>query len=82
MPTADGRIIALDPATGSVCEYFGDGSGQIDLWANMPNVNPGGYYSTSPVAVSRGLIVVGGTVLDNVSTHETTTSRRSPAWST
>lgn len=71
MPTADGRIIAIDPDTGSVCSSFGNGSGQIDLWANMPNVNPGGYYSTSPVVVARGLIVVGGTVLDNVSTHET-----------
>ncbi|HEY0878162.1 MAG TPA: membrane-bound PQQ-dependent dehydrogenase, glucose/quinate/shikimate family [Zeimonas sp.] len=71
MPTADGRIIAIDPDNGSVCRSFGDGTGQIDLWANMPNVNPGGYYSTSPVVVARGLIVVGGTVLDNVSTHET-----------
>ncbi|MCO5101372.1 MAG: membrane-bound PQQ-dependent dehydrogenase, glucose/quinate/shikimate family [Burkholderiaceae bacterium] len=71
MPTADGRIIAIDPDTGSVCKAFGDGSGQIDLWANMPNVNPGGYYSTSPVVVAHGLIIVGGTVLDNVSTHET-----------
>ncbi len=71
MSTADGRIIAIDPDSGSVCKAFGDGSGQIDLWANMPNVNPGGYYSTSPVVVAHGLIVVGGTVLDNVSTHET-----------
>jgi quinoprotein glucose dehydrogenase len=71
MPTADGRLIALDPESGAVCTGFGGGTGQIDLWAHMPNRNPGGYYSTSPVIVTRALIVVGGTVLDNVSTHET-----------
>ncbi len=70
MPTADGRLIALDPETGAVCKDFGDGSGQIDLWANMPNVRPGAYYSTSPPVVAQGLVIVGGTVLDNVSTHE------------
>jgi quinoprotein glucose dehydrogenase len=69
MPTADGRLIALDPESGGVCTTFGEG-GQINLWANMPNVKPGGYYSTSPVVVTRNLVVVGGTVLDNVSTRE------------
>ncbi|UYO92339.1 glucose/quinate/shikimate family membrane-bound PQQ-dependent dehydrogenase [Pollutimonas sp. M17] len=71
MPTADGRVIALDPESGSVCKDFGGGTGQIDLWRNMPNVNPGGYYSTSPVVVTKSLLIVGGTVLDNVSTKET-----------
>lgn len=70
MPTADGRIIALNPQDGAVCRNFGNGSGQINLWANMPNVRVGGYYSTSPVVVTRSLIIVGGTVLDNVSTEE------------
>lgn len=70
MPTADGRIIALDPATGSVCRDFGAGQGQIDLWRNMPNVRYGGYYSTSPPVVTERLLIVGGTVLDNVSTRE------------
>src|SRR5690606_24002253 len=32
MPTADGRLIALDPRSGAVCTNFGAGSGQIDLW--------------------------------------------------
>jgi quinoprotein glucose dehydrogenase len=66
MPTADGRLIALDPDTGSVCKQFGD-HGQVNLWANMPNVNPGAYYSTSPAAIARNLIIIGGAVLDNVS---------------
>ena len=70
MPTADGRLIALDPDSGAVCRDFGRGAGQINLWANMPNVRPGAYYSTSPVVVAGGLVIVGGTVLDNVSTNE------------
>ncbi|PHK95207.1 membrane-bound PQQ-dependent dehydrogenase, glucose/quinate/shikimate family, partial [Pseudoroseomonas rhizosphaerae] len=69
MPTADGRLIALDPETGGVCTSFGE-SGQINLWANMPHPKPGGYYSTSPVVVTRHLVIIGGTVLDNVSTRE------------
>lgn len=70
MPTADGRLIALNPDNGQVCEGFGQG-GQIDLWQGMPNKRPGSYYSTSPVVVTSRLVIVGGTVLDNVSTTET-----------
>ena len=70
MPTADGRIIALDPEDGAVCSNFGNGTGQITLWANMPFPRVGGYYSTSPVLVTGSLIIAGGTVLDNVSTEE------------
>ncbi|MET0350190.1 MAG: glucose/quinate/shikimate family membrane-bound PQQ-dependent dehydrogenase [Rhizobacter sp.] len=70
MPTADARLVALDPETGQPCPAFGGGKGEIDLWANMPNVNPGSYYSTSPVVVTKRLVIVGGTVLDNVSTKE------------
>lgn len=70
MPTADGRLIALDPRSGALCSSFGDGKGQIDLWAHMPNRMPGSYYSTSPVVVTSRLVIVGGTVLDNVSTKE------------
>jgi quinoprotein glucose dehydrogenase len=70
MPTADGRLIALDPESGAVCRNFGGGTGQIDLWRGMPNVLLGGYYSTSPPVVTQQLVIVGGTVLDNVSTTE------------
>lgn len=70
LPTADGRIIALDPDSGAVCRSFGGGAGQINLWRGMPNVRLGGYYSTSPVVASQKVLVVGGTVLDNVSTRE------------
>jgi quinoprotein glucose dehydrogenase len=70
MPTADGRLIALDPSTGAVCRDFGRGTGQINLWRGMPNVRLGGYYATSPPVVTQRLVIVGGTVLDNVSTTE------------
>jgi quinoprotein glucose dehydrogenase len=33
-------------------------------------VRPGAYYSTSPVVVTQKLVIVGGTVLDNVSVNE------------
>ena len=69
MPTADGRVIALNPDDGSRCQSFGD-DGEISLWPGMPTVREGAYYSTSPVVVTRELIIVGGTVLDNVSTKE------------
>ncbi|WLI91612.1 membrane-bound PQQ-dependent dehydrogenase, glucose/quinate/shikimate family [Massilia sp. R2A-15] len=69
MPTADGRLLALDAENGEPCAKFG-GKGEIDLWANMPNRRPGAYYSTSPVVVTSKLVIVGGTVLDNVSTSE------------
>jgi quinoprotein glucose dehydrogenase len=69
LPTADARLIALDPATGDRCPDFGK-DGEIDLWAHMPNVRPGSYYSTSPPVTTRSLVIIGGTVLDNVSTTE------------
>ncbi|MDB5891356.1 MAG: glucose dehydrogenase [Polaromonas sp.] len=69
MPTADGRLIALNPDTGAVCTGFAS-QGELDLWANMPNPKLGAYYSTSPVVLTSRLIIVGGTVLDNVSTKE------------
>lgn len=70
MPTSDGRLIAINPDNGRVCADFGGGSGQIFLWEGMPNYRPGAYYSTSPVVVTSRLLIVGGTVLDNVSTDE------------
>lgn len=70
MPTADGRLVALDAGTGQNCPGFGNGRGEIDLWAHMPNVKPGAYYATSPPVVTRRLVIVGGTVLDNASVHE------------
>ncbi|MCF7203096.1 membrane-bound PQQ-dependent dehydrogenase, glucose/quinate/shikimate family [Pseudomonas oligotrophica] len=69
MPTADARLLALDAKTGERCAGFG-ADGQVDLWANMPNVREGFYYSTSPPVVARDLVIVGGAVNDNVRTTE------------
>jgi quinoprotein glucose dehydrogenase len=69
LPTVDARLIALDAESGKVCQGFGAG-GSVDLWQNMPNVSLGSYYSTSPPVVTRELVIVGGAVNDNVSTHE------------
>ena len=69
LPTVDGRLIALNAENGQICHGFGvDGS--VDLWQNMPNVSPGSYYSTSPPVVTHELVIVGGAVNDNVSTHQ------------
>ncbi|MEB0039696.1 MULTISPECIES: glucose/quinate/shikimate family membrane-bound PQQ-dependent dehydrogenase [unclassified Pseudomonas] len=69
LPTADTRLIALNADTGKLCEDFGD-KGSIDLGANIGTFAPGGYYSTSPPAVTQNLVVIGGHVTDNVSTDE------------
>lgn len=69
MPTADARLIALDARTGRTCAGFGEG-GSVDLWRNMPHRKEGFYYSTSPPAVTRDLVIVGGAVNDNVSVAE------------
>jgi len=70
MATADGKVVALNPADGQTCSNVAGGQGQIDLWQGMPERKPGSYYSTSPVVVARDRIIVGGTVLDNHSTRE------------
>jgi len=69
MPTADARLIALDAKTGEICPGFGD-NGAVDLWANMPHVKEGFYYSTSPPVVVRDRVIVGGAVNDNVRANE------------
>lgn len=70
LPTPDGRLIALGAATGAICPGFGGADGTVDLWQNMPNVQEGSYYSTSPPVIAGNLIVVGGTVNDNFRAHE------------
>lgn len=69
LPTADTRLIALNADTGKVCNGFGN-NGDVDLTANMGSFTPGGYYSTSPPAVTRDLVIIGGHVTDNLSIDE------------
>jgi len=70
LPTADARLIALNAETGEVCPGFGGADGTVNLWENMPHLQKGFYYSTSPPVVTAGLIIIGGAVNDNVSTTE------------
>ncbi|WP_455924250.1 glucose/quinate/shikimate family membrane-bound PQQ-dependent dehydrogenase [Pseudomonas putida] len=69
LPTADARLIALNADTGKVCEDFGN-KGAVDLRANIGKFTPGGYYATSPAAITRNLVIIGGHVTDNESTDE------------
>ncbi|NKN36242.1 glucose/quinate/shikimate family membrane-bound PQQ-dependent dehydrogenase [Agrobacterium sp. a22-2] len=69
LPTSDARLIALDAASGTVCESFAD-KGVLHLETGM-KYNPAGYYySTSPPVIADGKIIVGGAVNDNYSTQE------------
>lgn len=69
LPTADTRLIAINADTGKICKGFGQ-DGSVDLTANMGTFTPGGYYSTSPPAVTKDLVIIGGHVTDNLSTDE------------
>jgi len=69
LPTADARLIAINADTGKVCEGFAN-QGAVDLSRGMGPFTAGGYYSTSPVAVTRDLVIIGGHVTDNESTNE------------
>ncbi len=69
LPTADARLIALNADNGQPCGDFGQG-GTVNLRANVGPFTPGGYYSTSPPAVTKDLVIIGGHVTDNESTNE------------
>lgn len=62
--TIDGRLIALDAATGRPCPDFGEG-GTVDLTEGVGEVQPGEYGVTSPPVVLGDRIVTGSMVLDN-----------------
>lgn len=61
--TLDGRIIAVDAATGTPCPGFGD-NGQVDITEGMGATPPGYVSITSPPTIVRGVIVTGHQVLD------------------
>jgi len=57
--TGDGRLIALDAATGARIQGFGD-NGEVDLRAGVADKFPSaGYGMTSPPAIYRDLAIVG-----------------------
>ncbi len=63
--TIDGRMFALDAATGAACAGFGE-AGVVDLNALMGPIIPGFYQPTSMPTVAGDKIIVGGWVTDNV----------------
>ncbi len=62
--TIDGRLIALDAATGASCQDFGQ-DGQVDLSHDVRLVRRGTYGVTSPPAVIDALVIVGSAIGDN-----------------
>jgi quinoprotein glucose dehydrogenase len=62
--TIDGRLIALDAATGTPCQDFGQ-YGQVDLTRDVRLVRRGMYGVTSPPAVLGALVIVGSAIGDN-----------------
>jgi quinoprotein glucose dehydrogenase len=61
--TNDAKLIALDTATGAPCPGFGVG-GVTSLLDGLGPVQKAYYSVTSPPAIVRGKIVLGGSVLD------------------
>jgi quinoprotein glucose dehydrogenase len=70
--TNDGRLIALDAATGERCPDFADGS-DVDLTVGIgETLWQGEYQVTSPPAVAGELVIVGSAVADNTRTDAPT----------
>jgi quinoprotein glucose dehydrogenase len=61
--TLDGRLIAVDAATGKPCAGFGN-NGQVDITLGMGETPPGYVSITSPPAIVQGVVVTGHQVLD------------------
>ena len=67
--TIDGRMLAVDAATGKRCQDFGQ-NGEISLHEGFGPMEPGAQYATSPPVVIGNAAVVGGYVVDNLKTKE------------
>ncbi len=61
--TMDGRLLALDAATGQPCRDFGD-AGRVDLSAGLGEYSIEEYSVPSPPAIIDDLVIVGAFVLD------------------
>ncbi|HVI25327.1 MAG TPA: membrane-bound PQQ-dependent dehydrogenase, glucose/quinate/shikimate family [Xanthomonadaceae bacterium] len=61
--TLDGRLVAVDAASGRPCAGFGRG-GQVDITVGMGEVSPAMVSITSAPTIVRGVVVTGHQVLD------------------
>jgi quinoprotein glucose dehydrogenase len=61
--TIDGRLIAVDAATGKSCENFGT-HGEVSLLKGLGETVPGFVAMTSPPVLVKGTVVVNHEVLD------------------
>ena len=68
-PVVDGRLAAIDAATGRVCPEFGV-DGLIDLRDGLGPVRPGYYHSTSGPLVVGDRIIVGANIMDGAEIGE------------
>ncbi len=64
MGTNDGRLIAIDAASGDACAEFGDG-GQVVIDVGMELLWPGEFQITSPPVVIADTVVIGSSISDN-----------------
>ncbi len=62
--TANAKLIALDADTGKPCADFGQ-DGVVDLTANLGPIRDHAYMQTAAPLVAGGLVIVGGSVMDN-----------------
>jgi quinoprotein glucose dehydrogenase len=63
--TNDARLIALDAMSGRPCADFGD-KGHVNTWPGMPFYKEGWYQFTSAPLVTHGLVVLAGSIYDNM----------------
>ncbi len=62
--TLDGHLLALDAATGKLCEAFGD-KGSLNLALGLGEVRAGDFWVSSPPVVIGDKVVFGGSMADN-----------------
>lgn len=86
--TIDARLLAVDARDGKPCRDFGD-NGQVNLLTGLSKAPKGYYHITSPPAVIRGKLVLGGWVTDGqrigepsgvIRAFDATTGKLSWAW--
>jgi quinoprotein glucose dehydrogenase len=62
--TQDGRLVAVDGASGQPCPTFG-AAGQVSLASGIRTAIKGEYHFTSPPAVVGEVVIVGSAINDN-----------------